>query len=134
MQRLRCYVARMKGFTKKPLVLMALFLVTGTALLLNGCASTKKVNWNSRVGSYTYDQAVAELGSPDKQAKTSSGQTVADWIKRRLGGSSISFGTGFYGRNGGVAVGQSVGSGYQDSVTRLTFDTDGKLISWFENR
>ena len=123
----------MKVLRQKRLVLIALFMFTGAALLVNGCASTKKVNWNSRVGSYTYDQAVAELGPPDKQAKTSNGQTVADWIKRRSGGSSISFGTGFYGRHSGVAVGQTVGSGYQESVTRLTFGTDGKLISWFQN-
>ncbi len=29
--------------------------------LWTGCASTPKVDWNSRVGNYTYDDAVKEL-------------------------------------------------------------------------
>jgi len=32
------------------------------ALLLGGCASTPKPDWNSRVGSFAYDQAVARWG------------------------------------------------------------------------
>ena len=30
-------------------------------LVLSGCATTK-IDWNSRVGNYTYDNAIAELG------------------------------------------------------------------------
>ena len=30
------------------------------ALLLAGCASTPKPDWNTRVGSFTYDQAVGD--------------------------------------------------------------------------
>jgi hypothetical protein len=121
----------MKTFLPKSLVLPV--LAACVALLFTGCATTKKVDWNSRVGSYTYDQAVGEMGPPDKQAKTSDGQTVAEWVWRHSGGSSISFGTGFYGRHTGVAVGQTIGSGYQESVTRLTFGPDGRLVTWSRN-
>ena len=44
--------------------------LTATVLLLAlaGCATHPKVdpsiNWNSRIGSYTYEQAVSELGKP----------------------------------------------------------------------
>lgn len=55
-----------------------------TALLLSGCA-THRVDWGSRVGQYTYDQAVVDLGPPDKQAKLESGITVAEWLTRRGG-------------------------------------------------
>ena len=98
-----------------------------------GCHTTKKVDWNGRVGNFTFDQAVAELGPPDKQAKTSDGTTVADWIEHRNGGSSFSLGTGFYSGHSGVAIGHTVGSGYQDRVTRLTFGQDSKLVSWSKN-
>jgi len=33
------------------------------ALLLAGCASTPKVDWNSRVGSFTYDNAGGRDGA-----------------------------------------------------------------------
>lgn len=125
----------MKTFPQKHEMLfgwVAAFSVA--ALLLSGCASTKKIDWNSRIGTYTFDQAVTDLGPPDKQAKTSDGKTVADWITRRSGGSSISFGTGFYGGHSAVGVGQTVGSGYREEFLRLTFDTDNKLNSWSKGR
>ena len=102
-------------------------------LVLTGCA-TKKVDWNSRVGSYTYDQAVADMGPPDKQAKLSDGKTVAEWITHRAGGGGLSFGVGgaSFSRHTGVGVGvsQSVGTGGSDRGLRLVFDTEGKLTSW----
>jgi len=103
------------------------------ALLATGCSTTKKVDWNSRIGSYTYDQAVAELGPPDKQASLSDSSIVADWITYRSsgGGMSIGIGGGSYGRHGGMGVGvsQAVGSGGVDHVLRLIFGPDGKLTS-----
>src|SRR2546421_12998193 len=39
-----------------------------TGWLMAGCASTPKVDWNSRVGIFTYDQVVAEMGPPDKSS------------------------------------------------------------------
>jgi len=98
-----------------------------------GCKTTPKVDWNSRVGNYTYDQAVAELGPPDKTATLSDGRTVADWITHRSGGSGLSIGTGFFGSHTGVGVSQSVGSGYSDLVLRLTFGPENKLVSWSKN-
>ena len=105
----------------------------GFGLLLIGCASYQ-VDWNSRIGNYTYDQAVAELGPPDKSAKLSDGTTVAEWMTRR-------------GYSGGT-VGIVYGYGYPyyycpppfyhpyydppspDYFIRLTFGPDGKLQAW----
>ncbi len=54
------------------------------SLALAGCASRPKLDpntdWNSRIGSYTYDQAVAELGKPDAISESNEGKT-ADWIR-----------------------------------------------------
>jgi hypothetical protein len=84
------------------------------------------------VGNYTYDQAVQELGPPDKLAPLSDGGTVADWIKYTSSGSvSFGVGTGFYG--GAVGVGHTVPTGYNEKILRLTFDPDHKLVRWWKN-
>lgn len=106
-------------------------LLTMLSFIFAGCKSTPKVDWNSRIGNYTYDQAVAELGPPDKTAKLSDGKTVAEWIKHSHGGGmSFGMGTGFWG--GGTGVGTSVGTstGHPDRVLRLTFGPDGKLLEF----
>ena len=103
------------------------------SLVFAGCQTTPKVDWNSRVGNFTYDQAVEELGPPDKSATLSDGTTVAEWIKRSSGGVSFGFGTGFYGGGTGVGMGQTVGTGYGDKVLRLVFGPDKKLVSWSKN-
>ncbi len=109
------------------------FVLILASLLFSGCSTTRKVDWNSRVGSYTYDQAISELGPPDKQAKLSDGRTVAEWIAGRAGGGGLSVGTGFYGSNAGVGVGTTVPAGSQDRALRLTFDTNGRLSAWSKN-
>ena len=111
----------------------ALVILMLGVVFFAGCATTKPIDWNSRVGSYTFDQAVTELGPPDKQAKLSDGKTVAQWITRRSGGTSFSVGTGFYGGNTGVGVGQTVGTGYSDRVLTLTFGTNNVLAAWSRN-
>jgi len=104
---------------------------------LAGCKTTPAVDWNSRVGTYTYDQAVTDLGPPDKQAKLDNGRTVAEWITHRSGGSGLSIGTGFFSGGGGggmgVGVGQSIGTSSGDKVLKLTFGDDHKLLSWSKN-
>jgi hypothetical protein len=102
-------------------------------VFIAGCASTKPIDWNSRVGTYTFDQAVTELGPPDKQARLSDGKTVAQWITHREGGSGFSVGTGFIGGNTGLGVSQSVGTGYSDRVLQLTFSTNNVLTAWSKN-
>lgn len=117
-------------------VLLAALLLASVALLVSGCKSTPKIDWNSRLGSYTYDQAVAELGPPDKLAQLSDGTTVAEWITRRRGGSGLSVGVGVGsyggGGGGGVAMGQTVGTGTGERVLRLIFDSEKKLKSWVQ--
>jgi hypothetical protein len=101
-------------------------------LMLAGCASTPKIDWNSRVGNYTYDQAVLELGPPDKASTLSDGTTVAEWMTRRPDSSGLSFGfgTGIYTGGSSIGLGHSIGSGAPGEYLRLTFDPQGQLISW----
>ena len=116
-------------------------LIVMLAMALIGCSTTKpKVDWDARVGSYTYDQAVEEMGPPDKQATLTDGNVVAEWITHRSSsGTSIGFGLGggsYGGGSGmgaGVGVGQSLGGSSTDHVLRLTFGTDKKLVNWSRN-
>jgi hypothetical protein len=57
--------------------------ITLAALVLAGCV-TQKIDWSARVGNYTYDQAVMELGPPDKSAKLTDGTVVADWLTHHV--------------------------------------------------
>jgi hypothetical protein len=107
-------------------------LALATAFIL-GCQTTKPIDWNSRVGTYTFDQAVIQLGPPDKQTTLSDGKLVAQWITHRSGGTSFGLGTGFYTGGVGVGVGQSVGSGYRDKILTLTFGTNNVLAAWSKN-
>jgi hypothetical protein len=109
-------------------------LLAMLSFVFAGCKSTPKVDWNSRIGNYTYDQAVAELGPADKTAKLSDGKTVADWIKYSHGGGvSFGVGTGYYGGHTGVGTGMGASTGYPDRVLRLTFGPDGKLLEFKQN-
>lgn len=114
------------------LVLLALSIA-----LLAGCKTTPPVDWKARVGTYTYDQAVTELGPPDSQANLTDGQTVAKWVTHRSGGTSFGVGTGFFsgGYGGGSAVGVGMGQsiGNRDRVLTLTFSTNKVLSAWSKN-
>jgi hypothetical protein len=124
-----------KTFPLSKVFLLAM-VVAALGFVFAGCSSSKpKVDWNARVGNYTYDQAVTELGPPDKSATLSDGKTVASWVTHRSsGGTGLSIGTGFYGGGGGVGVSQGIGSSSSyDRVLTLTFGSDHKLVSWKKN-
>ena len=102
-------------------------------MLFAGCRTAPPIDWNGRVGNYTYDDAVIDLGPPDKQARLSDGKTIAEWIRHREGGARFSVGTGFYSNGGGLGVGQTVGTRYPDKVLELTFSTNNVLTAWSKN-
>ena len=110
-------------------------LKLGLCVFLVGCASAK-IDWNSRIGNYTYDRAVMELGPPDKYAKLTDGTGVAEWMTRR----------GYSGGSAGFMYGYGYpyrGYPYHlyppyymaeppspDYFIRLTFGPDGKLQAY----
>jgi hypothetical protein len=124
-----CYVANMQRHSTLQRLFTTCVAVL-SILLLTGCRSTPKIDWDSRVHSYSYDQAVLELGPPNKVAKLSDGSTVAEWISERRTGSGLSIGVGSIGRHSGVSVGQSVSTGGNSSTLRLVFGKDNLLTSW----
>lgn len=114
-----------------------------TALLFAGCASKPKpnlskseaaeVNWSERIGKYTWDQALADLGRPVVLSESSEGR-AGEWELRRSPRMSFGFGVGggsFGRRSGvGVGVGSSVTPPPSGEYLRLQFGPDGQLKEW----
>ena len=94
-------------------------------LWLAGCA-TQRVDWTARVGHYTYEQAVLEMGPPERQAKLADGTVVGEWLVNR--GYTYVYGApGPYGPFYGGSV-----SAYTapSRFLRLTFGPTGQLAEW----
>jgi len=110
---------------------LSLAILFFAIVFIAGCKTTPAVDWNSRVGSYTYNQALAELGSPGKQTKLNDGKTVDQWIT--LHGSTGLVGGAYATGSGGMGASQPIVQTYKDHVLELTFGADGKLVSWAKN-
>lgn len=98
-------------------------LVFAMAMFLTGCASAPKIDWQSRVGNYTYDQAVLDFGPPDKYAKLGDGSQVAEWLtsRGRTGGYTTYIGRGMVYYNDASSP---------DYFLQLTFDPSGMLQTY----
>ncbi len=97
------------------------------AWLLAGCAS--RIDWDGRIGSYTYDDAVKEWGPPDKSAVTGDGVTVAEWllIRGRVHAFSSPVVPPFRRYGGYYPMAPMDYTSTPDSYLRLTFDPDKRL-------
>ena len=97
-----------------------------------GCQALQQVDWDGRIGQFSYEQAVAELGRPDGETKLAGGLRRVEWIT-----------------NSGASAGRTLtGAGYRratlgvlplepteihrlrDRYLRLTFDKAGRLVAW----
>jgi hypothetical protein len=105
------------------------------ALLVLSACTTPKVDWNAQIGIYTYDQAVIDLGPPDKSATLSDGTRVVEWLTQRgYHGGYVGVYGGFYAPYRPYsyypAMPYAYESSWPDYFLRLTFDPDGKLRAW----
>jgi hypothetical protein len=124
------YINAMKiNLAAKVLSLAGLFLAAG---FIAGCRTTTAVDWNSRVGHYTMNRALVELGSPSKQTRLSDGRTVDQWITLH-GGNRLPGGPAFAGGTDAMGAAPPVAETYKDHVLELTFDANGELVSWAKN-
>jgi len=103
-----------------------------TVAFLAGCTTTPPVDWNTRIGNYTYYQAVTELGPPDRQARLSDGKLVCKWFAQAPVGTRFNGGMSNYGNND-FGAGQTIGSGFNNQMLQLTFDTNSTLAAWSKN-
>lgn len=93
-------------------------------LLLTNCTTPPKVDWDARVGRFTFDEAVRELGSPQKSTVQADNTKVADWLAAR-GRSAPTF----HSMPDGSVL-RTEGAPGMDQLLRLTFTPEGKLSSW----
>ena len=100
---------------------------------LTGCVSTPPVDWDSRVGHFTYSQAVAELGPPARQFKVGEGRTEYRWFIQPYGGTSYNGGLAPSTVNPAMGPAPTIGPNFDKRVLKLTFDTNGVLTAWSKN-
>ncbi len=113
---------------------LSALLLGAVALGGAGCAS-QRIDWSTRVGMYSYDDAIRELGPPDKSAKLTDESVVADWRTGRGSQTATTLGGGWgpYGRYGYGYAGPSMvlmDPAAPDRFLRLSFDPQGKLATW----
>lgn len=105
-------------------------LLGAFVIALAGCATKPKTDWNERIGHYTFDQAVQELGPPASSIRLQDGTTVAEWFRKAGPQFSFGVGTGYGSGPVGVGVGQGVTTPPKGHFLRLTFSPDGQLQRW----
>ena len=105
-------------------------LLAVSAMLDAGCASNPKPDWNARIGSYSFDDAVRELGRPASSTKLQDGTNVAEWLLKFGSQMPFGHGTGRYGPGEGASMGTTFSPPTQSQFLRLTFGTDGQLQRW----
>jgi hypothetical protein len=94
-------------------------------MLFSGCA-TQKIDWTPRVGKFTYDQSVVELGPPDKKEKLQDGTVVAEWLTRRGFAYSAPETSPYWWHGPFYPEIETTPNWY----LRLIFSPDGKLKEW----
>jgi hypothetical protein len=119
----------MKTFACRLWEVSPAMLLVALLLITSGCA-TQKIDWNARVGNYTYDQAVIDNGPPDKYARLKDGTIVAEWLTSR-GYNQAYVMPAYHGYHCyGPVFPTVVNTSSPDYFLRLSFDPDGKLKTW----
>lgn len=120
----------MKGKMSAAWKLLGVMPLLALLVWAAGCQTTPKIDWNSRVGSYTYDQAVLDFGPPDRFAKLTDGTIVAEWVTHR-GYSRVYLGASYgYYPYWGPFYPTYLDTYSPDYYLRLTFGPDGRLTAW----
>jgi len=104
--------------------------VLSILILFTGCV-TKQVDWQALIGHYTRDQAITDLGPPDKTAKLADGTIVDEWLTQS---SRVLVAPEPYFLPPGAYFGPATPVYTETYVPahflRLTFGPDGKLKAW----
>ena len=97
-----------------------------------GCQALQQVDWDGRIGRFSYEQAVAELGRPVEETKLSGGMRWAEWITNS--GDSMGralAGAGNKRRSMSVVLLEPTEiQRLRDRYLRLIFDKAGRLVAW----
>lgn len=115
-------------------------LVALAVFALAGCATP--INWQARVGVYTYNQAVMDYGPPVSYTRLNDASIVVEWMTERgevlvtpgpYAYGPVYYGRGFYGPGYvGPGWGGYTSTYFPARFLRLQFGADGKLKAWKE--
>ena len=102
-----------------------------SVLVLAGCIAAGNKQWSARVGHYTLDQAVSELGQPERSALLMGGAVVVEWVAEspgnvKPGGPNQEWPSHYHSGVAGVSPTPS----FPASHLRLTFAPDETLTDW----
>ena len=102
-------------------------------LFLAGCSTTPKINWNERIGTFSWNDALAELGQPNRVTELEGGVKSAEWVTTRGLKGPTQAQAPIYAGGEIVNPDQTSGWNAPDKVLRLMFTPDGKLFDWNAN-
>ena len=116
-------------------------LLAGGLFVLAGCETmqqTRSQTWTDRVGHYSYDQAVAEMGSPTSTKKLDDGRTLATWVKpgEPTGDNVVSFTSNEANQSpppDAAADAPTHNQAGYGQILALTFDQNNILSAWQMN-
>jgi hypothetical protein len=104
------------------ILLLALAGITGA-----GCVTQDK-KWNQRVGHFTYQQAVNELGQPATRETLADGRVSVEWVSRyNTSATSPEMDSNFYEHAASFA---HTDDATGESRLNLIFSTNNILNSW----
>lgn len=106
---------------------LPVFALAIAGIIFAGCAA-QNADWNRRVGKFTYQQAVGELGQPASQETLADGQVTVEWVSRyNVSATSPEMDSGFYDHSASLARTDDI---TRESRLRLTFTTNNVLTRW----
>lgn len=117
-----------------PSAAAGLAAVLGAATLtFTGCKTAPPSQvWSDRVGHYSYQQAVADMGTPVETKKLNDGDLMAMWAQRGPPGDNVvSFSSNR--QTPYNATEDQFPDKSHNQVLALTFDTNDVLVAWQMN-
>ena len=118
----------MKRFRLTPII-SGVFL--SICFYLNGCAGTGGIDWDKRIGNYSYDDMRSDYGEPWKTEVAADGSKTCDWAVyiRQSWHTHTDYVHDEY-RNDFPIAGERDPSGGMDYFYHMTFDRKGLLLKW----
>lgn len=104
-----------------------LLLLTALGCRTENSDIPSQAKLRSGVGTYTYDDAVRQMGPPTSKAELGDHSVIAEWEAGTASDPSFSFGLGSSTGNVGVGGGTTVGGRTKHIYRQLQFDQAGKL-------
>lgn len=108
-------------------LILTVLLLAIAGIIGAGCA-TQDAKWNQRIGHFTYQQAVSELGQPATRETLADGRVSVEWVSRyNTSATSPEMDSNFYEHAASFA---HTDDATGESRLNLTFSTNNILTGW----